>query len=115
MSRALGDFEISSGKKIPGVLNEPQVQTVAVEKTTEFVLLATDGIFDNLRPQTAVTHARKVLRETRDCKAAAAAVLEQAAKVCTSDNAAVIVVALNLPEPAPKRAAGRRFQLNPSE
>ena len=38
MSRALGDVEISGGKKIAGLLNEPEGQTVAAVKDTEFVI-----------------------------------------------------------------------------
>ena len=50
------------------------------------------------------------LRETRDCRAAAEVVLQQAEKVSTSDNSVVIAVALNVLDAALKRA--RRFQLN---
>ena len=69
----------------------------------ECIILGSDGIWDNLlseQTQSAVTHACKVLRETPDCKAAAEALLQQAAKVCTSDNSAIIVAALNVPDPA---------------
>ncbi|CAE7243618.1 unnamed protein product [Symbiodinium necroappetens] len=111
ISRAFGDIVGETGKKVPGIICTPEVFFVNVKDTTEFLLLATDGIWDGLRDQTAIITARKVLRETRSPEAAAKAVLEAAANVTTADNSAVIVVALNIPEPLPKRDAGqRRFQ-----
>ena len=111
VSRAFGDVVGETGNKVPGIICTPEVFFVSVKDTTEFLLLATDGIWDGLRDQTAIITARKVLRETRSPEAAAKAVLQAAANVTTADNSAVIVVALNIPEPLPKRDAGqRRFQ-----
>ena len=73
----------------------------------EFVILATDGVWDALQEQTVLTTARKVLRETRSSEAAAQAVLESAGRVSKADNAAVIVLAINIPEPPPKREPGQ--------
>ncbi|CAE6919689.1 unnamed protein product [Symbiodinium sp. CCMP2592] len=105
VSRALGDIVDKTGHKILGLSNTPEVTSLEVKKTTEFVILATDGIWDGLREQLAVTTARKVLRETKSAEEAAKAVLEAAGKATKADNAAVIVVALNIPEPLPKRDA----------
>ncbi|CAE7230931.1 PPM1L, partial [Symbiodinium sp. CCMP2456] len=63
-----------------------KVTVVAVKESTEFVVLATDGIWDALQEQTVLTTARKVLRESRSSEAAAQAVLESAAKVSKADN-----------------------------
>ena len=81
VSRAFGDVAGETGKKVPGLICTPEVFVVNVKDTTEFVLLATDGIWDGLRDQTAITTARKVLRETRSPEAAAKAVVEAAANV----------------------------------
>ncbi|CAE7916089.1 unnamed protein product, partial [Symbiodinium necroappetens] len=108
VSRAFGDVAGETGKKVPGLICTPEVFVVSVKDTTEFVLLATDGIWDGLRDQTAITTARKVLRETRSPEAAAKAVVEAAANVTKADNSAVVVVALNIPEPLPKREPGQR-------
>ncbi|CAE6919527.1 unnamed protein product [Symbiodinium sp. CCMP2592] len=113
VSRALGDIVDKTGHKILGLSNTPEVTSLEVKKTTEFVILATDGIWDGLREQLAVTTARKVLRETKSAEEAAKAVLEAAGKATKADNAAVIVVALNIPEPLPKRdAPPSRFRRN---
>ena len=56
---------------------------------------------------------RAVLRETKSAEGAAKAVLEAAGKATKADNAAVIVVGLNVPEPLPKRDPGQnRFRLS---
>mmetsp|Transcript_40547 Transcript_40547/g.84572 ORF Transcript_40547/g.84572 Transcript_40547/m.84572 type:complete len:308 (+) Transcript_40547:17-940(+) len=113
VSRALGDIVDNTGQKILGLSNAPEVTSIEVKKTTEFVILGTDGIWDGLREQIAVTTARKVLRETTSAEEAAKAVLEAAGKATKADNAAVIVVALNIPEPLPKRdAPPSRFRRN---
>jgi len=111
VSRAFGDITGKTGHKIHGLLSTPEVTIVEVRETTEFLVLATDGIWDGILDQTAITTARKVLRETRSPEAAATAVVEAAGKVTKADNAAVIVLALNVPEPLPKRdAAQSRFR-----
>ena len=113
VSRALGDIVDKTGQKILGLSNTPEVTRIEVKKTTEFVILATDGVWDGLREQLAITTARKILRETKSAEGAAKAVLEAAGKVTKADNAAVIVVSLNIPEPLPKRdAPPSRFQRN---
>ncbi|CAE7880570.1 unnamed protein product, partial [Symbiodinium sp. KB8] len=100
-----------TGDKIRGLMCTPDVTIIEVKDTTEFLILATDGIWDGIQDQTAITTARKVLRETRSPEAAAKAVVEAAGKVTKADNAAVIVLALNVPEPPPKRdAAQSRFK-----
>ena len=111
VSRAFGDITGKTGDKIRGLMCTPEVTIINVKETTEFLILATDGIWDGIQDQTAITTARKVLRETRSPEAAAKAVVEAAGKVTKADNAAVIVLALNVPEPPPKRdAAQSRFQ-----
>ncbi|CAE7899283.1 unnamed protein product [Symbiodinium sp. KB8] len=111
VSRALGDLTGKTGHKIRGLMCTPDVTIIEVKDTTEFLILATDGIWDGIQDQTATTTARKVLRETRSPEAAAKAVVEAAGKVTKADNAAVIVLALNVPEPPPKRdPAQSRFR-----
>ena len=108
VSRAFGDVT-KSGSRVSGLICRPEVTIVQVKDTAEFVILATDGIWDALQEQTALTTARKVLRETRSPESAAQAVLQAAANVSTSDNAALIVVALNIPEPPGKRERRLKF------
>mmetsp|Transcript_33945 Transcript_33945/g.70007 ORF Transcript_33945/g.70007 Transcript_33945/m.70007 type:complete len:167 (-) Transcript_33945:108-608(-) len=112
VSRALGNIS-QTGQKVPGIICTPDVSVVSIQDTTEFVLLATDGVWDAIREQLAVTTARKVLRETRSPEAAAKAVLEAAGKASKADNSAVIVLSFNMPEPLPKRdSEQRRFQFS---
>ncbi|CAE7828144.1 unnamed protein product [Symbiodinium necroappetens] len=107
VSRAFGDIEGNTGAKIHGLICKPEVTVATVKDSTEFVVIATDGIWDALQEQTVLTTARKVLRESRSSEAAAQAVLESAGRVSKADNAAVIVLAINIPEPLPKREPGQ--------
>ena len=111
VSRAFGDILDKTGQKIPGLISQPELTAIEVKDNTEFVILASDGIWDGIQSQTAATTARKVLRETRSPEEAAKAVVEAAAKATKADNAAVIVLALNVPDPVPKRdEAQSRFR-----
>ena len=102
-SGTYGDLDRETGQKLAGLVSTPEVAILEIGDDTEFVLIASDGIWDGLRDQLALTTARKILRETRSPQAAAQAVLEAAGKVTKADNAAVVVVAVNIPEPLPKR------------
>ncbi|CAE7830694.1 unnamed protein product [Symbiodinium microadriaticum] len=87
VSRALGDIESKTGDKINGLICKPQVIAVAVKAPSSWFSPSTGcGM---LQEQTALSTARKVLRETR------------------SPHAAMIVVAINKPEPLPKREPGQ--------
>ena len=112
VTRAFGDLDGETGQKLAGLICTPEVTILEISDDTEFLLLASDGIWDGIRDQLALTTARKTLRETRSPQAAAQAVLEAAGKVTKADNAAVVVVALNIPEPLPKRERRQQhFQL----
>ena len=72
VSGAFGDIKSKSRANIHGLISKPKVTFVAVKDTTEFVLLAADGIWDALEEPTVLPTARKVLRESRSSEAAGA-------------------------------------------
>ena len=111
VSRALGNIHYENGKKVEGIICEPDVFKIEVDDEVDFLILASDGIWDPLKDQFAVTHARKALRTTEQPEDAAKAVVENAAKVSAADNAAAIVVVFKFPEPLPKRIARPRATL----
>ena len=64
------------------------------------------------RTNSVVSLISKIATSGVQIQAAAHAVLEAAGKVTKADNAAVVVVALNIPEPLPKRERRQQhFQL----
>ena len=111
VSRAFDNVEYDSSKKVEGIISEPDVFKIAVGDEVDFLILASDGIWDPLKDQFAVTHARKALRTTEQPEDAAKAVVENAAKVSAADSAAAIVVVFKFPEPLPKRITRPRATL----
>ena len=62
VSRALGalsNFHFRTGKKVDGILSDPEVFYRQLEADLDFLLLASDGSFDLLKEQFAFTNARK--------------------------------------------------------
>lgn len=58
LSRALGDFSYKANKDLPSieqmVLNYPEIHTETIDKDTEFIIIACDGIWDCMTNQEAV-------------------------------------------------------------
>ena len=111
VSRAFGNVGYDSGEKVAGIISEPDVFKIDVDDEVDFLILASDGVWDPLKDKFAVTHARKALRTTEQPEDFAKAVIENAAKVSAADNAAAIVVVFKFPEPLPKRIARPRMTL----
>ena len=112
VSRAFGNVRYSTGTKVNGILNEPEVFRVDIDGTIDFVMIGSDGIWDPLKEQFAVIHARKALRTTAKPEDAAVSVLQNAGKASKADNAAVIVIVFKYPEPIQKRTAVQRVPLS---
>ena len=103
VSRAFGNVCFATGKKLGGLVHMPEVHQLQIDEDTDFLILASDGVWDPLKDQFAVTHARKALRTTEQPEDAAKAILDNAANVSAADNAAAIVVVFKFPEPMPRR------------
>ena len=80
-----GDFVIST----PYVTNHP------IDDSTEFVVLACDGLFDVLTYQVVVDIARNSLRKDGDVKVACKALVKRALEKGTTDNVSVVIICLN--------------------
>ena len=78
---------------------------------------------DAFKEQFFLTHARKALQTTRKAEEARSAVLQSVGKLSTADNAAVVVVVFNFPDPTvagretskPQRTAPARVSLQQLE
>ena len=64
--RAFGNICFASGKKLAGLLHVPEVQQLEIDEQTDFLILGSDGIWDPLKDQSAVTHPRKALWRARE-------------------------------------------------
>ena len=64
VSRALGNFQVKTRKKVEGISSDPEVFHRELGGDLDFLLLGS-GIWDVLKEQFALTHARKALRSTQ--------------------------------------------------
>ena len=101
----------SHSSKFEGISSEPEAFSAKIDGAVDFVIIGTDGIWDALKEQLGLTHARKALRTAAKPEDAAAAILQSAGKVSKSDNSAVIVVMFKFPELLPKRPGVPRVSL----
>jgi len=121
VTRAFGDMEqgeISStgtgrgGRKIPGLTAEPQLLSQPLKHDDEFVVLATDGLWDVMSPEEVVRIAGSELRAYEDAEMAAEKLVEVAVARRIDDNITVSVVRLFAPRPEARVASlmmGRRI------
>lgn len=122
MARALGDFHHHGMKRVPGddhdgadverkedVLSaRPDVVEYMLQHGDEFMVLACDGLWSVFSSQSAIEHARIVLRQSKnDPQAAADALVKEALKRHTTDNVSVLVVCLtDVPPPRSSSSHG---------
>eukprot|EP00928_Gymnodinium_smaydae_P050196 TRINITY_DN3378_c0_g3_i1.p1 TRINITY_DN3378_c0_g3~~TRINITY_DN3378_c0_g3_i1.p1 ORF type:complete len:428 (-),score=63.04 TRINITY_DN3378_c0_g3_i1:336-1619(-) len=106
VSRAFGDMDFRTDKKFVGMTAEPDVFTHKVDSSTEFLLLACDGIFELMSSHDAATEVRRALRQGSSPHAAARALVSVALEKRGGDNLTAAVVLFNRPS-ALERTAPR--------
>eukprot|EP00210_Caulerpa_lentillifera_P004030 g3845.t1 len=100
VARALGNFHLSDIKKppnceLPGALiSTPEVHVEPYGADDEFVVLASDGLWDVMSNQRVVQIVREQLMKSEDCETAAKALVNEAEVLETRDNTTVVVVSL---------------------
>ncbi|KAF4674551.1 hypothetical protein FOL47_009077 [Perkinsus chesapeaki] len=95
VTRSLGDLRASSGSKTAGQIADPEITTMLLDKKDEFIIIATDGLFDVLSSQTAVDSVRRHMLGSQ-CSPTSAArwLIDRAIARHAADNICVIVVYL---------------------
>jgi hypothetical protein len=88
------EFAGTHAFKSDPVIVEPDVTEVRFQADDEFLLMATDGLWDCMPAADAVQYARKQFRNGKDAQQVAEAMTSIALKRYTADNVAVIVVDL---------------------
>lgn len=93
---SMQDGEISKDLSAPLVSAEPEIASMVLSHTDEFLLLACDGLFDVFRSQDAVALARQELIAHRGEPAEVARILsDQAIRVRRSrDNVSILIIVL---------------------
>ncbi len=77
------------------VVSKPEFKHFVVESTFEFLILASDGLWDVFSCQEAVNFVRKQLSTSRDLNRAASELIAKATSRGTQDNTSVIIVAFH--------------------
>ncbi|XP_027364379.1 probable protein phosphatase 2C 27 [Abrus precatorius] len=115
VTRALGDWHLEGMKEMNergGPLSaEPELKLMTLTKEDEFLLIASDGIWDVFSCQNAVDFARRRLQEHNDEKLCCMEIVQEAIKRGSTDNLTVVMVCFNSDPPPPvvvERARVRR-------
>jgi serine/threonine protein phosphatase PrpC len=85
MSRALGDTSLK-----PFVTSEPRIMTGLLGTENDYAVIACDGVWDVLTPETVI----RITREERDAQKGADSIKTEALAQGTTDNISVIVLDL---------------------
>lgn len=116
VSRSVGDIQFKVFSETPGmcggkedvkgslwsscqqVISKPDVMHFTVEEHHEFVVLASDGLWDVFPPQECVNFVRKQLFKTKNIDRTAAELIQKALKRGSQDNVSVVIVAFHQAE-----------------
>mmetsp|Transcript_19735 Transcript_19735/g.25569 ORF Transcript_19735/g.25569 Transcript_19735/m.25569 type:complete len:475 (+) Transcript_19735:400-1824(+) len=96
VTRALGDVELSTGRKLKGLSASPHLDTLAISENSSFLVLACDGLWDVLRPEKVTDFVRYSLNSRKlNVLQAAEELVKLAIRLNATDNITVIIVLLN--------------------
>lgn len=103
ISRAFGDTQFKPEKeddtstRSPDglVISTPEVYSEHITPKTEFTIMATDGLWDVMTPQMAVTFVRNKLHKHRDLEEAARELSKEALTRGSVDNVTVLVMSFH--------------------
>ena len=77
------------------VISRPEFRTFVVEPSYEFIIMASDGLWDVFNCQEAVNFVRQQLSATRDLNKAAQELINKAVSRGTQDNTSVLILAFH--------------------
>lgn len=95
VSRGLGSAHIKTDAGKRGYVSTPDLSSITLEDTDDFIVLATDGLWDKVGSSDAVAAARRSLAATADPTAASQVLVERAQKFGSLDNISVITLVLH--------------------
>lgn len=103
VTRALGDWHIEGlkeGENGGPLSAEPELKLVTLTKEDEFLIIASDGVWDVFRNQNAVDFVRRKLQEHNNVILCCREIVEEAKKRGAMDNLTVVLVCFHS-EPPP--------------
>ncbi|KAJ8437119.1 hypothetical protein Cgig2_016862 [Carnegiea gigantea] len=106
VTRALGDWHLEGMKQSSnmggGPLSaEPELELITLTREDEFLIIASDGIWEFFSNQNAVDFARRRLQVHNDVKLCCKEIIEEAMKRGATDNLTVVMVCFHLDSPPP--------------
>jgi len=95
VARALGSQHLKRDPSKRALVATADLTTVNLQKEDDFVVLATDGLWDKVGNSEAVQVMRRTLASTRDAGSAASALVDRAQRLCSQDNISVVTLLLH--------------------
>ena len=103
ISRAFGDTQFKPERDDDNptqasdglVISTPEVCSEHITPMTEFAIIATDGLWDVMTPQMAVTFVRNLLHKHRDLEEAAKGLSKEALTRGSVDNVTVLIMSFH--------------------
>jgi len=92
VSRALGDVNLSTGRKMLGLSADISLSKFSLSDDDEFLIIACDGLWDVMSSATAVAYARHCLMQHNDIQRCANELVQQALRQHSTDNVSCVVV-----------------------
>eukprot|EP00803_Ostreobium_quekettii_P005701 evm.model.scf_1375.5 EVM.evm.TU.scf_1375.5 scf_1375:26494-30018(-) len=104
VSRAIGDFHLPGMKdgSAGPLICRPEIVEVGIDDDCEFLVLASDGVFDAMTAHTVVAVARRELGRSNDPGRASQEVVDRALAADVLDNVTVLTVCLRSEPPPPR-------------
>ncbi|XP_020090586.1 probable protein phosphatase 2C 27 [Ananas comosus] len=104
VTRALGDWHLEGMKEGSGdlrgpLISDPELKLITLTRDDEFLIIASDGLWDVFSNQNAVDFARRQLQEHNDVKLCCKELIDEAIKRGATDNLTIILVCFHLDPP----------------
>jgi serine/threonine protein phosphatase PrpC len=115
VARAIGSAHLKRDPSRRALIATAETVTVQLQRQDDFVIVATDGLWDTVSNSEAVSVARRVLIDTKDAAAASRALVERAQKCGSSDNISVVTLLLHSRGITVPRSNSRLFKRTPSQ
>lgn len=95
LARAIGSAHLKRDPSKRALIATAETATVQLQRQDDFMIVATDGLWDSISSSEAVSVARRVLADSRDAGAASRALVERAQRCGSSDNISVVTLLLH--------------------